>query len=290
MDSAAYLTRQGWRGHGHSLQPSGRGIAKPLLVSKKLNNLGVGKKTNDVAADQWWARAFDAGLKDLDIGVKGIEGTVQSANPKAWGATNASGMLKTPRENRFGNRGLYAGFVKGEGLSGTITQGVGDVRDPMELNVPAQTKSSEIRTSRRKESKKDGGTQAHVDESREVSSRRRRKAKGTSTTKKDHGKTKVSEPAPTNSRSSTIPGEYDQSSSAVSSGEQVHDFRPIIGLSRDNSGSIHDLQSSFSSERTALTTKQQRKRARKEARVKRRIDGANGMTSRTIKNGWPERS
>jgi nucleolar protein TMA23 len=282
MDTAAYLTRQGWRGHGHSLHPSGRGIAKPLLVSKKLNSLGIGKKTHDVAADQWWARAFDAGLKDLDIGGKDVEETVQVANPRALGATNASGMLKTPRENRFGNRGLYAGFVKGEGLSGTITQGDGAVQEPMELNVSAQTKSTEYGKSRRKKSKENAGTQANEDSSRQLSSRKVRKIKGASTTRKDHDKFKFSEPGPTNLSSSTIPGKYDQrrcsSASSEEGSEQVPDLQHIIGLSRDNSGSIHDLQSLLSSERTGLTTKKPRKRARKEARLKRRTDGADGMT------------
>jgi nucleolar protein TMA23 len=66
MDSSAYLTRHGWLGDGHALHPGG--IKKPLLVSKKANVLGLGKKKNDAHADQWWARAFDSGLKNLEIG------------------------------------------------------------------------------------------------------------------------------------------------------------------------------------------------------------------------------
>ncbi|KAL2051449.1 hypothetical protein ABVK25_008316 [Lepraria finkii] len=64
MDTAAYLTSQGWAGHGHALHHSGRGITKPLTVTQKNNVLGIGKKKYDAHADQWWARAFDETLKE----------------------------------------------------------------------------------------------------------------------------------------------------------------------------------------------------------------------------------
>ena len=120
MDTTAYLTRQGWLGSGHSLHPTGHGIKKPLLVSQKLNVLGIGKKKHDAHADQWWARAFDSSLKNLDVGRNETAGTTDSVRPGALGALE---MYHAGGQKWAGNGGLYAGFVKGEGLSGTITPG-----------------------------------------------------------------------------------------------------------------------------------------------------------------------
>jgi len=136
MDAIAYLTRQGWLGTGHSLHPTGRGIKKPLLVSQKSNVLGIGKKKHDAHADQWWARTFDAGLKNLDVGRSPSTGATGSVKAGARGQLD---MLKAGGHKWAGNRGLYAGFVRGEGLSGTITlhsmrneQKGGDGNDGME--------------------------------------------------------------------------------------------------------------------------------------------------------------
>lgn len=118
MDTRAYLTGQGWLGTGHSLHPTGRGIKKPLLVSRKSNVLGVGKKKHDTHADQWWARAFDAGLKSLEVGRSESSGATESVKAGTWGQLDT---LKAGGQKWAGNGGLYAGFVRGEGLSGTIT-------------------------------------------------------------------------------------------------------------------------------------------------------------------------
>ena len=126
MDTTAYLTGQGWLGTGHSLHPTGRGIKKPLLVSRKSNVLGVGKKRHDAHADQWWARAFDAGLKSLQVGQNETTGAIQPVKAGVWGQLD---MLKAGSQKWAGNGGLYAGFVRGEGLSGTITpEIIGDKR------------------------------------------------------------------------------------------------------------------------------------------------------------------
>jgi len=119
MDSHAYLTRQGWQGLGHPLQPSGRGIEKPLLASKKGNTLGVGKKKHDVHADQWWARAFDIGLKRLEVGKAGT-----TMETKATMISQGLGALEMPRAGVGKWAGLYDQFVKGEGFSGTLASSV----------------------------------------------------------------------------------------------------------------------------------------------------------------------
>jgi len=120
MDTAAYLTNQGWLGLGHSLHPAGRGLKRPLLVSQKSNALGIGKKKHDAHADQWWARAFDSSLKGLEVGKNETTGATNSVKSGSWGTLD---MIKAGGGKWAGKGGLYAGFVQGEGLSGTISQG-----------------------------------------------------------------------------------------------------------------------------------------------------------------------
>lgn len=103
MDPQGLLIRQGWRGTGHSLDTSNRGIVKPLLISHKLDTLGLGKKrAAHTTDDQWWMRAFDESLRNIGTG-KGAETTLSSIRAKG-----------------VKSGGLYGFFVKGEGLTGTI--------------------------------------------------------------------------------------------------------------------------------------------------------------------------
>lgn len=121
MDTSAYLSRQGWLGDGHSLHPAGRGIRKPLLVSKKGNMLGIGKKKNDAHADQWWARAFDATLKGLKVSKDEVTGKAE--NVTFGKDSNALQMAARVGARWAANGGLYGGFVKGEGMEGTMAKG-----------------------------------------------------------------------------------------------------------------------------------------------------------------------
>jgi hypothetical protein len=69
MNAEAYLRKQGWQGSGHSLDSTGRGIKKPLLISHKQDQLGLGKKkAAHTTDDQWWMRAFDASLQSIGSG------------------------------------------------------------------------------------------------------------------------------------------------------------------------------------------------------------------------------
>lgn len=70
MDAEGYLKSHGWRGLGYSLDQKDRGLKKPLLVSKKIDVLGVGKQRHQAQADQWWMRAFDESLKQIGTGQK----------------------------------------------------------------------------------------------------------------------------------------------------------------------------------------------------------------------------
>ncbi|GAB7364665.1 hypothetical protein MBLNU230_g5467t1 [Neophaeotheca triangularis] len=100
MDAAAILKSQGWRGTGHSLDTSDKGLKKPLLVSKKVDVLGLGINKHNAVSGQWWLRAFDQGLQNLG---KGGQST-----------------LRDVREKGVFAGGLYGRFVKGEGVPGTL--------------------------------------------------------------------------------------------------------------------------------------------------------------------------
>jgi nucleolar protein TMA23 len=115
MDAHALLTSQGWRGTGNSLHPTSNsiGLSKPLLVSQKRNNLGLGKKQHKTS-DMWWMNAFDSSLKGLDTSKQGqVVQTVSSGGLD---------MVAKGGAKWVGSKGgLYASFVRGECLSGTIT-------------------------------------------------------------------------------------------------------------------------------------------------------------------------
>lgn len=101
MDASALLVRQGWRGTGHSLDTTDRGIKKPLLISHKRDTLGLGKKkAAHNVDDQWWMRAFDESLRNIGSGQEST--------------------LAQVRKQGINRGGLYGFFVKGEGLAGTI--------------------------------------------------------------------------------------------------------------------------------------------------------------------------
>ncbi|KAL8794154.1 MAG: hypothetical protein Q9182_007630 [Xanthomendoza sp. 2 TL-2023] len=145
MDTHLYLTRQGWRGTGHALQSNGQGISKPLLVSQKANVLGVGKKAHDVHADQWWARAFDETLKGLNDQTTTKSGARSIQTP----AATPSSVLPT---RWAGNGGLYGGFVRGEGLEGTMEA----KREVVENEVDAQRPTKKRRLESLAESRTKG--------------------------------------------------------------------------------------------------------------------------------------
>lgn len=115
MDAHALLTSQGWRGKGHSLHPTSdsTGLSRPLLVSQKANNHGIGKKQHKTS-DMWWMNAFDKSLQGLDTSEQGkVVQTVTSGGLDM--------VVKGGAKWVGGKGGLYASFVRGEGLGGTIT-------------------------------------------------------------------------------------------------------------------------------------------------------------------------
>ncbi|KAH6669375.1 hypothetical protein B0J14DRAFT_598531 [Halenospora varia] len=163
MDAHALLTSQGWRGTGNSLHPTSNsvGLSRPLLVSRKDNTLGVGKKQHKTS-DMWWMNAFDSSLKGLDTSKQGT--VVQTVT------SGGLDMVKRGGSKFAGTAaggGLYASFVRGECLSGTITP---ETETSLSTESTANTTPAESGTStpveaelkkskkekRRKEEKKSG--------------------------------------------------------------------------------------------------------------------------------------
>ena len=150
MDTAAYLTSQGWAGHGHALHHSGRGIIKPIAVSQKNNVLGVGKKKHDAHADQWWARAFDETLKGINATKDGATGTTEGL--VVTGAAKQAGSKMRSGVHSVGN-GLYSCFVKGEGLGGTLEDQDGE-SDPQTEALSHKLENDLVASQRKDEGKK----------------------------------------------------------------------------------------------------------------------------------------
>lgn len=115
MDAHALLSSQGWRGKGHSLHQTDDsiGLQRPILVSKKNNTKGLGQKQH-FTSDQWWMNAFDEQLKGLDTSKEGH--VVQ---------TIKTGKLNAVEQGSFGKYALYASFVRGGYLEGTIKMATG---------------------------------------------------------------------------------------------------------------------------------------------------------------------
>lgn len=155
MDASAHLARQGWRGSGHALDPAGRGIVKPLLVSRKRDTLGVGN-TRHHLADQWWSRAFDASVQSLDVAGKGLPERSKPSRPEPG-----------PRPGHTAGH-LYSFFQRGETLEGTIgdgsaprpeTQGKGSRGpEPHPEDERDRTRRRERRKQRRKSDPPETGT------------------------------------------------------------------------------------------------------------------------------------
>ncbi|MCJ1402078.1 hypothetical protein MMC11_005297 [Xylographa trunciseda] len=179
MDTTAYLTNQGWPGLGHTLHPTGRGIKRPLLISQKTNVLGIGKKKHDAHADQWWARAFDSSLKGLEVGKNEKSGATGNVKSGAWSALD---MIKAGGKKWAGNGGLYAGFVRGEGLSGTMRG-----KPAIEESDLSVTKVIEIQRTVEIHSKKRKRTVGDEGAADEKTERRRKGEKATTTTQADSG-------------------------------------------------------------------------------------------------------
>ena len=123
MDASSYLKKHGWQGSGHSLDTTGRGLKKPLLVSKKVDVLGVGLNKHAAVSDQWWLRAYDQGLATL--------------------GTGKESALAQAQKHGVNRGGLYGRFVKGEGMPGTVGEEVKKVEVNGMLPTPQDSDAQE---------------------------------------------------------------------------------------------------------------------------------------------------
>lgn len=151
MDASALLKSQGWRGSGHSLHKTDDsiGLAKPILVSRKNNTLGIGRK-NHVTSDQWWLNAFDEQLKSLDT--SGKTSIVQTKEN-----TKLAGLLTLGAGKYSGANALYACFVSGGLLQGTVkpnTEGESTDTTPEAEVAPPSRKETKAERRERKEAKR----------------------------------------------------------------------------------------------------------------------------------------
>jgi nucleolar protein TMA23 len=137
MNAESYLRRQGWRGSGHSLDATDRGIKKPLLIAHKQDQMGLGKKkAAHTTDDQWWMRAYDQSLQSIGTGQ---ESTLN--------------QIRTKGINRGG---LYGFFVKGEGMAGTIDDSTdADMADEDASTPPTSASESEAPTKTKKRKRAD---------------------------------------------------------------------------------------------------------------------------------------
>lgn len=145
MDAAALLKSQGWRGKGHSLHPTNNsiGLSTPLLVSRNSDGRGIGQNKH-FTSDQWWLNAFDQKLKGLDTSSKGV---VQSV-------TNGALDLARSGSGRYsGASSLYASFVSGGMLGGTITPDSADESTDATPNSDDRETVPGLRNGVKKESK-----------------------------------------------------------------------------------------------------------------------------------------
>ena len=117
MNATAYLAGLGWKGEGHTLQPSGRGLKKPLLAAHKQNVNGLGLTKDNAITSQWWLDSFDKSLKAFDLQDKTTttESLAAQVNTK-----NREDATQRARSKYFNSEGLYARFVIGDGLKGTL--------------------------------------------------------------------------------------------------------------------------------------------------------------------------
>ncbi|KAH8150020.1 uncharacterized protein LAJ45_05706 [Morchella importuna] len=134
----------------HFKWTNGRGLTqRPILYSQKKNTYGLGKKEH--SSDQWWEKAFDNQLKNLDVSGGGASGevTVKQTAP----ISTAIGMEKMAK--------YYIRFVKGGILEGEVEKMVKEVEEiPEDISTASEAErklqgKKEKRAKKEKKSKRD---------------------------------------------------------------------------------------------------------------------------------------
>ncbi|CAG5172664.1 uncharacterized protein ALTATR162_LOCUS7504 [Alternaria atra] len=172
MNAEAYLRKQGWQGSGHSLDQTGRGIKKPLLIAHKNDQLGLGKKkAAHTTDDQWWLRAFDQSLQSI--------------------GTGKDSTLDQIRTQGIYRGGLYGFFVKGELIGGTIGDSSAtttDVSNPASGTSTPPTSASDTETPAPTKEKSDKKNKRKREEAHASSTKKSKKVKDDAAETKDDEK------------------------------------------------------------------------------------------------------
>ncbi|KAL7812932.1 hypothetical protein V8C44DRAFT_328461 [Trichoderma aethiopicum] len=164
MDAHALLSAQGWRGTGHSLHKTDDsiGLAKPLLLNRKTNTKGLGN-TKHFTSDLWWMDAFDEQLKGLDTSKEGkVEQTV------------TTGKLNALDPGRVSKYSIYASFVRGGFLQGTITPELTDDSTSAESDKSDDKKATSSKGTKSTKPKKESKEEKRA---RKEEKRRRKEAR-----------------------------------------------------------------------------------------------------------------
>ncbi|KAL7943169.1 hypothetical protein V8C42DRAFT_329883 [Trichoderma barbatum] len=178
MNAHALLSAQGWRGTGHSLHKTDDaiGLAKPLLLNRKTNTKGLGN-TKHFTSDLWWMDAFDEQLKGLDTSKEGkVEQTVKS------------GKLNALDPGRVSKYSVYASFVRGGFLQGTLSSETTDDSTSTESD-----KSDGKDTKLKKESKEEKRARKEEKRKRKEARALRRAAKAERRSKRAESKKDTSD-------------------------------------------------------------------------------------------------
>lgn len=167
MDAHALLSAQGWRGTGHSLHKTDDsiGLAKPLLLNRKTNTKGLGN-TKHFTSDMWWMNAFDEQLKGLDTSKKGqVVQTVKTGKLNALDRGNVS------------KYSVYASFVRGGFLEGTISAETTDDSTSTDSDKSDDEKTATKAVKPKKESKEEKRVRKEAKRKRKEARALRRAAK-----------------------------------------------------------------------------------------------------------------
>ncbi|PTB40547.1 hypothetical protein M441DRAFT_125183, partial [Trichoderma asperellum CBS 433.97] len=167
MDAHALLSAQGWRGTGHSLHKTDDsiGLAKPLLLNRKTNTKGLGN-TKHFTSDMWWMNAFDEQLKGLDTSKKGqVVQTVKTGKLNALDRGNVS------------KYSVYASFVRGGFLEGTISVETTDDSTSTDSDKSDDEKTATKAVKPKKESKEEKRVRKEAKRKRKEARALRRAAK-----------------------------------------------------------------------------------------------------------------
>ncbi|KAI1259928.1 hypothetical protein F5Y18DRAFT_282669 [Xylariaceae sp. FL1019] len=151
MNAHALLTSQGWRGTGHSLNPTSDsiGLTHHILIKRNEDGAGLGSK-KDHKAEAWWLNAFDQALKGIDMKSGTMKQTLKGGQLEKIVARSAA--------NKYtGARGLYASFVRGGLMEGSVNDPAAALPTPPDsgADTPLTTESEAKHEKKRKMDAKD---------------------------------------------------------------------------------------------------------------------------------------